>query len=174
MTSKYRLQTALRTDERLRFMDEIISGVQVIKMYAWEIPFGKLINIARKLELKALRKTSYVRGFHMVAILFTTRMALYCTMLKIILLYGPDHITAAKIFVITSYFGVIAHMMSQRFTRGITEWAEIMVALKRLQTFLYLDEKKPDDDRKRRENGVAYDNEIDAMANELEVSSNAI
>ncbi|XP_055306876.1 ATP-binding cassette sub-family C member 4-like [Sitodiplosis mosellana] len=156
LTSKYRLQTALQTDERLRFMDEIISGVQVIKIYAWEKPFAKLITFARQMELKALRKTYYIRGFHMVFILFTTRMALFCTMLTIILLYGTDHITAAKIFVITSYFGVIAHMMSQRFTRGITECAEVMVALERLETFMYLDEKKTEanDDKKTQKNGV--------------------
>lgn len=152
-------------------MDEIISGVQVIKMYAWELPYKKLINSARRLELKALRKTYYIRGFHMIFILFTTRMALFCTMLTIIILYGPDHITAAKIFVITSYFGVIAHMMSQRFTRGITECAEVMVALKRLETFLYLDEKKTIDDRKRRENGVKNSRGNDAVVKEFEVSN---
>lgn len=60
LSSKFRMQTALRTDERVRFMDEIISGVQVIKMYAWEIPFSKLITYARRMELKIVRKTSYV------------------------------------------------------------------------------------------------------------------
>lgn len=142
LSSKYRLQTALRTDERVRFMDEVISGVQVIKMYAWEIPFTKLITYARKMELKIVRKTSYVRGLYMTFMLFTTRMAIFCTMLAITLLYGSDQITAAKVFVISSYFGIIAHTMSQMFVRGVAEIAEVLVALKRLQNFLELDEKE--------------------------------
>lgn len=141
LSSKFRLQTALRTDERVRFMDEIISGVQVIKMYAWEVPFAKLITYARRMELKIVRKTSYVRALYMTFMLFTTRMAIFCTMLSMALLYGSDQITAAKVFVISSYFGIIAHTMSQMFVRGVAEIAEVLVAFKRLQNFLLLEEK---------------------------------
>ncbi|XP_055302579.1 ATP-binding cassette sub-family C member 4-like isoform X2 [Sitodiplosis mosellana] len=142
LSSIYRLQTALRTDERVRFMDEIISGVQVIKIYAWEIPFSKLIMYARKMELKIIRKSSYVRGLYMTFMLFTTRMAIFCTMLSISLIQGSDKITASKIFVISSYYAIIAQTMSQMFVRGVAEIAEVLVALKRLQNFLELDEKK--------------------------------
>lgn len=142
LSSTYRFETALRTDERVRFMDEIVSGVQVIKMYTWEIPFAKLIAFSRKMELKIVRKTSHLRAIHMTFILYTTRLALFCTMLSIAIFYGPDQITAAKVFMISSYFSVIAMTTSQRFVRAVTEVSESLVAIQRVQNFLQLDEKK--------------------------------
>lgn len=132
----------MRTDERVRFMDEIISGVQVIKMYAWEQPFAKLIAIARKFELKIITKFSYIRGLFMTFQLFTTRFALFGTMLSIALLDGPQEITAAKIFAITSYFNIISFAMGTMLVLGISEVAEVFVAFKRLQNFLELDERE--------------------------------
>ena len=43
-----RLHTALKTDKRVNIMNEIISSMQVTKMYAWEDSFSALINRARK------------------------------------------------------------------------------------------------------------------------------
>ncbi|XP_058822716.1 ATP-binding cassette sub-family C member 4-like [Topomyia yanbarensis] len=139
LTSRFRFQTALRTDERIRLMDEIISGIQVIKMYAWEKPFAKLIQMARRMELKIVKKSSYVRALYMTFLLFTTRTALFCTMMAMALL-GND-LTAAKVFVVATYFGILANTMSAMFVRGIAEIAEALVAMKRLQRFLEYEEK---------------------------------
>lgn len=122
-------------------MDEIISGVQVIKMYAWEKPFAKLIAHARKMELNIVRKNSYVRGLYMTFLLFTTRMAIFCTMLSIVLLSGSENLTASKVFVIAAYFNIVAHTMSQMFVRGVAEIAEALVAFRRLQNFLEYEER---------------------------------
>ncbi|KAI4466022.1 atp-binding cassette sub-family c [Holotrichia oblita] len=139
LSAKYRKQTAYKTDERVRLMDEIISGVQVIKMYAWEKPFAKLIKHARRLELRIITKLSYVRALFMTFNLFTTRVALFCTLLTMTLLYN-EPITAAKVFVFMSYYNIISQTMSSMFVRGIAEVAELFVSIRRIQNFMLNDE----------------------------------
>lgn len=45
---KLRFKIAQRTDYRVKLMSEITSGIQVIKMYAWEKPFEAIVALARK------------------------------------------------------------------------------------------------------------------------------
>lgn len=142
MSPIFRLKTALRTDERVRFMDEIISGVQVIKMYAWEAPFAKLIAFTRKMELKYVKLNNYVRGLYMTFIIFTSRAAICSTMLALTLLHGSDQMTTANMFSMSAYFLIVAQMLTDKFVSGVAEMAESLVAFRRLEEFLNLDEKE--------------------------------
>ena len=46
--SAFRLEIANRTDKRVQLMNEIISSIRVIKLYAWENAFKKLVEKARQ------------------------------------------------------------------------------------------------------------------------------
>ena len=47
----YRLKAAKVTDNRVRVMNEIISGMRLIKMYAWEWAFHEYVKKIRKLAV---------------------------------------------------------------------------------------------------------------------------
>ena len=49
--SLYRLKSAKLTDKRVRVMNEIISGMRLIKMYAWEWAFHEYVKDIRTLVL---------------------------------------------------------------------------------------------------------------------------
>jgi hypothetical protein len=47
-------------DERLKLMNEILAGIKVLKMYAWEPSMQKMVADVRAKEALQLRKQSYV------------------------------------------------------------------------------------------------------------------
>ena len=49
MFSKYRRQSAMYADQRVKLMREVIEGIRVIKMYVWEESFKRLIKKIRLL-----------------------------------------------------------------------------------------------------------------------------
>ncbi|XP_046392416.1 ATP-binding cassette sub-family C member 4-like [Ischnura elegans] len=138
MTSSIRLKTAMRTDERVRLMNEIIAGIQVIKMYTWEKPFAKLVAMARRNEIKEIRKSSYIRGFFLSFLMFTTRAAVFFTVLAYSLL--GNLVVAEKVFVMTSYYNILRQTMTVFFPQGIGQLAETLVSVGRLQKFLLYEE----------------------------------
>ena len=44
----FRLKAAGKTDQRVKVMNEVISGIRVIKMYAWEYAVRDLVQVLRK------------------------------------------------------------------------------------------------------------------------------
>ena len=53
--SKFRLQVAKRQDKRIGLMNEIISGMKLIKMHCWESQFANRISKARNKEIRVNR-----------------------------------------------------------------------------------------------------------------------
>ncbi|KAJ9588188.1 hypothetical protein L9F63_018452, partial [Diploptera punctata] len=147
-TSILRMKTATRTDARVRLMNEIISGIQVIKMYTWEFPFAHLVDSTRRNEIKAITATSYIRGISLSFIIFTTRISTFISVVAYVLM--GNHITAEQVFVLVSYYQILRQTMTVFFPQGISQVAEAQVSVKRIQNFMLYGErnvvKKPDND----------------------------
>ncbi|KAF5287552.1 hypothetical protein FQA39_LY15881 [Lamprigera yunnana] len=140
MIAQFRFQTANRTDERVRLMNEVIAGIQVIKMYTWEKPFAHFVAMARRYEMKYIKKASYVRGIVLSFMLFATRIALFLTILTYILF--DEKITAQKVFVITAFYNLLRQGMTNFFPQAVSQIAEANVSINRLNKFMLYEEKE--------------------------------
>ncbi|XP_022166663.1 probable multidrug resistance-associated protein lethal(2)03659 isoform X3 [Myzus persicae] len=134
-----RLKTAIRTDERVHLMNEIISAIQVIKMYTWEKPFEYLVQCARKMEIKHIRGSSYISAVFVSFTVFQSKIALFFSILAYVLL--GNYITAQKVFVITSYYNILRVSLTIFFPQAIAQTAELLMTIRRIQIFLSYEEK---------------------------------
>ncbi|KAL5279365.1 ABCC4.2 family protein [Megaselia abdita] len=129
----YRRLTAERTDYRVKLMNEIIHGIQVIKMYAWEKSFSQIISDIRKKELKGYQG----RAFIMAAVKSSNILSKISIFLSILgYIYLENDITARKVFMVSSFFNILSDSMTLQFPLAITLCGEVFVSFSRIGEFL--------------------------------------
>ncbi|KAJ8951069.1 hypothetical protein NQ318_003767 [Aromia moschata] len=140
LTGQLRLKIANKTDYRVKLMNEIISGIHVIKMYAWEKPFEKVIKNARKTEIDDITRTSYLRGLYTSCMVFIERATLCLTVICFVLL--GNVITADIVFSLAQFYNILQSAMAIYYPMAISYGAEALISIKRLEEFLVLEEKQ--------------------------------
>lgn len=89
-------------------------------------------------EIKSIRAASFIRGITLSFIIFTTRYSIFATILAYVL-FG-NVINAEQVFVLTSFYNILRQSMTVFFPQGITQVAEGLVSINRLNKFLLYDE----------------------------------
>uniref|UniRef100_A0A8D2LSH2 Multidrug resistance-associated protein 1 n=1 Tax=Varanus komodoensis TaxID=61221 RepID=A0A8D2LSH2_VARKO len=59
-TKTYQVAHMNSKDNRIKLMNEILNGIKVLKLYAWELAFKEKVLGIRQQELKVLKKSAYL------------------------------------------------------------------------------------------------------------------
>uniref|UniRef100_A0A8C4HMG6 Multidrug resistance-associated protein 4 n=1 Tax=Dicentrarchus labrax TaxID=13489 RepID=A0A8C4HMG6_DICLA len=133
-----RSKTAVLTDSRIRTMNEVVSGIRIIKMYAWEKPFAALVSEVRSKEISKIMKSSYLRGLNMASFFCASKIIVFITFTIYVLLGNP--ISASRVFVTVSLYSAVRLTVTLFFPNAIEKLFECRVSIRRIQEFLMLDE----------------------------------
>ncbi|XP_029941779.1 ATP-binding cassette sub-family C member 4 [Salarias fasciatus] len=136
--SKFRSKTAVLTDSRIRIMNEVVSGMRIIKMYAWEKPFAALVSDVRGKEISKIMKSSYLRGLNMASFFCASKIIVFVTFTVYVLL--GNRLTASSVFVTVSLYTAVRLTVTLFFPSAVEKLFESRVSVKRIQEFLLLDE----------------------------------
>ncbi|KAM4711153.1 ATP-binding cassette sub-family C member 4-like isoform 1-T1 [Anableps anableps] len=134
----FRSKTAVLTDTRIRIMNEVVCGIRIIKMYAWEKPLSALITEVRRKEICQILKSSYLRGLNMASFFASSKITVFVTFTVYALLGNP--ITASCVFVTVSLYGTIKLTVTLFFPLAIEKMSETVVSVHRIKNFLTLEE----------------------------------
>jgi len=135
---RLRTKTAAATDERVKFMNEVLSGMRSIKMHAWEQPVQALIGEMRKYELSLLQKTAVIRGINLTIFIAGVTVSAFMAVISVELTTGD--LTTTKAFSTLAYIASLKLFMGYNFPHGVFIVSECSVVLQRFQAFLTLPE----------------------------------
>ncbi|KAG0094983.1 hypothetical protein BGZ93_006497, partial [Podila epicladia] len=130
-------------DQRIRLMNEVLSGIKIVKLYGWEGSFHDRISLYRNREVATLRKIGV--AFSFMAILFQSvpllvslvSFAIYATVGGDN--FAPGEITPSRIFVSVTLFSMLNRPISLM-SHIIAETIGVVVATNRIQKFLLAEE----------------------------------
>ncbi|VDM49698.1 unnamed protein product [Toxocara canis] len=138
MMGKCRRQIAVRTDKRVSVMNEILNGIRVIKMYAWEDAFAKVVDDLRKNELSKVKENSIWQSLVLGTFWPSGKMIILFAITSFIAL--GNQLTAERIFVAMALYNACRFPVTLFVPFALQFLFEARVSLRRIQTFLELEE----------------------------------
>ncbi|KAG0272379.1 hypothetical protein BGZ96_005365, partial [Linnemannia gamsii] len=141
--SKARNEKLAAMDNRIRLINEVLSGVKIVKLYGWESSFRDKIAVFRKLELAILHRIGIVYSY--MNILFSS-MTLLMALVSFSLYatiggpgFTPGEINSQTIFVSITLFGLVNRPIGMiSYIMGDT--IGLYVSTRRIQDYLLAEE----------------------------------
>ncbi|TDH11131.1 hypothetical protein EPR50_G00057620, partial [Perca flavescens] len=147
-------------DGRIKLMNEILSGVKILKFYAWEEAFLRRVGFLRDGELGALKKSQIFYSVSLASFNSSSFLIAFLVFAVYVLIDERNVLDAQKIFVSVALINILktplsqlpfamstamqaSYSQSQASVLG-TPGNQAVVSLRRLGNFLCCDELKPD------------------------------
>uniref|UniRef100_A0A671LLL1 Canalicular multispecific organic anion transporter 2-like n=1 Tax=Sinocyclocheilus anshuiensis TaxID=1608454 RepID=A0A671LLL1_9TELE len=142
-TRSYQVEQMKYKDERIKLMNEILNGIKVLKLYAWETSFKQKILQIRQKELNVLRKTAYLSALSTMAWTSAPFLVALTTFAVFVTVDVNNVLDAEKAFVSLSLFNILRFPLNM-LPQVISSIVQASVSLKRIQGFLSHDELDPE------------------------------
>ncbi|XP_036296981.1 ATP-binding cassette sub-family C member 12 [Pipistrellus kuhlii] len=133
LNSAFRRSAISVTDKRVQTMNEFVTCIKLIKMYAWEKPFTQTIRDIRKRERKLLEKAGFVQSGNSALAPIASTIAIVSTFTCHVLL--RRQLTAAVAFSVIAMFNVMKFSIAI-LPFSVKAAAEASVSLRRMKRIL--------------------------------------
>lgn len=139
---KYQVQLMKHKDRRIKLMNEILGGIKVLKLYAWEMSFQERVQGIRNDEMQSLKVQAYLSAAVIFAFTCAPFLVALASFAVFIAIDPANVLDANKAFVSLSLFNILRVPMAF-LPMLITFTAMFFVSLGRINKYLRSDELDP-------------------------------
>ncbi|KPU73776.1 uncharacterized protein Dana_GF14209, isoform J [Drosophila ananassae] len=138
----YQIRQMKYKDERVKLMNEVLSGIKVLKLYAWEPSFEKQVLDIRDKEIATLRSTAYLNASTSFLWSCAPFLVSLVTFATYVLIDENNVLDATKTFVSLSLFNILRFPLTM-LPMLITNLVQTQVSVNRINKFLNSEELDP-------------------------------
>lgn len=132
-----RTKVAKTSDTRLRIITDIIKGIRVIKMYAWEDHFSSLIDDARNREIIQIKYSIICKAINLVIAFISSHIIVFA-MFASYVIYTGNLLNADQVFVIMNVIKITSSVSSRALPTALTLSFEMLASCDRIQVFFFI------------------------------------
>ncbi|CAL8256487.1 unnamed protein product [Lota lota] len=130
-------------DKRLKIMNEILNGMKILKLFAWEPSFQTQVEGIRGQELQVMRKFAYLNSFSTFIFYCAPSLVSLATFGVFVGVSSNNVLNAEKAFTAISLFNILRFPLTM-LPMLIAIMVQTAVSKKRLEKFLGSDDLDPD------------------------------
>lgn len=142
-TKTYQVAQMKSKDNRIKLMNEMLNGIKVLKLYAWELAFNGKVSEIRESELQVLKKAAYLGAVSTFTWICAPFLVALSTFTVYILIDENNVLDAQKAFVSLALFNILRFPLNM-LPMVISSMVQASVSLKRLRVFLSHEELQED------------------------------
>uniref|UniRef100_A0A3P8S8P2 Multidrug resistance-associated protein 1 n=1 Tax=Amphiprion percula TaxID=161767 RepID=A0A3P8S8P2_AMPPE len=142
-TKTYQVAQMKSKDQRIKLMNEMLNGIKVLKLYAWELAFKDKVSEIRESELKVLKKAAYLGAVSTFTWVCAPFLVALSTFSVYVLIDEHNILDAQKAFVSLALFNILRFPLNM-LPMVISSMVQASVSLKRLRVFLSHEELQED------------------------------
>nr|AAF61707.1 canalicular multispecific organic anion transporter cMOAT [Mus musculus] len=136
---KIQVQNMKNKDKRLKIMNEILSGIKILKYFAWEPSFKEQVNSIRKKELRNLLRFSQLQTILIFILHLTPTLVSVITFSVYVLVDSQNVLNAEKAFTSITLFNILRFPLAM-LPMVISSVIQASVSVDRLEQYLGSDD----------------------------------
>ncbi|XP_023265173.1 canalicular multispecific organic anion transporter 1 [Seriola lalandi dorsalis] len=140
---KIQIENMKFKDKRLKIMNEILNGIKILKLYAWEPSFQAQVESIRGQELNVMRKFAYLSSVSTFIFSCAPALVSLATFAVFVGVSSENVLTAEKAFTSISLFNILRFPLAM-LPMLIAAIVQTTVSRKRLEKFLGGDDLESD------------------------------
>ncbi|XP_058980629.1 multidrug resistance-associated protein 1 isoform X7 [Musca domestica] len=138
----YQIRQMKYKDERVKLMNEVLSGIKVLKLYAWEPSFEKQVLEIREKEIATLKSTAYLNASTSFLWSCAPFLVSLVTFATYVLIDENNVLDATKTFVSLSLFNILRFPLTM-LPMLISNLVQTQVSVSRINKFMNSEELDP-------------------------------